>query len=185
MRPRIDHKGKQYGHLTMLHEVRGNGASMGVTWLALCKCGNVREVDGTQASKGRLKSCGKCQYSRRTSSVNAKLADQPIENNVQVNKVMSKYILEARRRGIVYFLSTGDLLEMLVSPCSYCGDEPSPKGSIHTCVDRINILGGFTKTNTIPICRVCSHMKRGLNYVEFLDNVAKIAVHIARKRIAG
>lgn len=65
----LDLTGQRFGHLTVLRFVRNAGNGHGALWLALCDCGQERQVTGcrlrSDARQGRKTTCCECARKRR------------------------------------------------------------------------------------------------------------------------
>jgi len=81
------------------------------------------------------------------------------------------YKCNARRRGRTFSLSYEDFKDLVLSPCSYCGDGPA-KG-----IDRVDNEKGYSAQNSIPCCHHCNRMKWTHSSEYFLQHIEKIYKH--------
>ena len=58
-----DEVGNRYGYVEVLEYCRAGGR--GAMWVCRCDCGEVFEERGTQLRRGKVTSCGKCEYTPR------------------------------------------------------------------------------------------------------------------------
>lgn len=64
----IDLTGKIYENFTVIEKGNGRytkGGQYKITWVCLCSCGNIFEVDGEKIRNGKVFSCGCMRYSGR------------------------------------------------------------------------------------------------------------------------
>lgn len=178
-----DRSGKKYGHLTLLYCIRGNGAGKGATWMALCDCGNKKEVDGRAVKKGRIKTCGKCEYYRRLLSTRPATG---ISVKSAERDIYRRYAKVAHKKGLPFELDLPQFIDLIHKNCVYCGVEPRQKVKDsklkYNGIDRIDNDKGYTLENSRSCCGTCNRMKSSSNYIEFLEHVYKIANHIESQR---
>jgi len=183
MQPKTDHSGKKYGHLTLLYFVRGNGAGKGATWMALCDCGNKKEVDGRAVKKGQVKTCGKCEYWRGLISYKG---ERGVSIKAAERVLFSSYTAGAYKRGLPFELDLPQFIDLIHKNCVYCGVEPRQKVKDsklkYNGIDRLENDKGYTLENSRSCCGTCNRMKSSSNYIEFLEHVYKIANHIESQR---
>lgn len=87
-------------------------------------------------------------------------------------------------------LSIDEFWAMILKPCHYCGREPYNRTKfnlksgqsdedqmLYNGIDRVNNNVGYTKSNSVPCCKFCNHMKFHLSKKDFLDHVMTIAKH--------
>lgn len=183
---RRDHKGQKYYHLTLLYPTRSGGAGKGVYWMARCDCGNIKEVRGSEAALGKVKSCGNCQYHTEMLS-DAATAGAKLRGWTKAVKLQHlRYIKSAIKRSIEWRLSPEEFLRITKQNCNYCKDAPrlyegkfSKKGrtlkTFMNGIDRINSALGYVDGNVVPCCGVCNKMKMAMDESAFKIQVLKIA----------
>ena len=183
---RRDHKGHKYGHLTLLYPVRSGGSGKGVYWMARCDCGNIKEVRGSEAAAGKVKTCGSCKY-------HTELLEEAADKGVRLRgwtkaiRVQHlRYIRSAVKRGIEWRLSPEEFLALVKGDCTYCKDSPreysgrfSKKGKTHTVlmngIDRIHSHLGYIPDNVVTCCGMCNKMKMAMDLSTFRIHVLKMA----------
>ena len=90
---------------------------------------------------------------------------------------------EARRAGLEFALSRDEFVEIVLSPCVYCGSPPTKvrsicdKGSAYPAVglpyvrvhgiDRAKSSRGYTRGNSLPCCWVCNRAKSDMQLSKF------------------
>jgi hypothetical protein len=168
----MDHTGKKYGHLTLVSKIRPGGHGVGAVWKAVCDCGRDREVLAKDVVAGRVRSCGKCNYSKilRTSS-----STRNILQNKQLKKGYERLVRNCLTRRVACTISYEEYCRILTLDCTYCGNSASegvPK------VGLVSNEAGFTPTNCIPSCTNCKKLQGDYNSSEFLKLVMKIANRI-------
>lgn len=74
----------------------------------------------------------------------------------------------ANTRGIGYFLTLDDIVDLCSQPCHYCGKE--------RClgIDRVDNSKPYTRDNCVPCCGCCNKMKMDLELSFFLDQIKRI-----------
>lgn len=186
---RRDHKGNKYHHLTLLYPTRSGGSGKGVYWMARCDCGNIKEVRGSEAALGKIKTCGNCQYH---TTLLEDAADKGVKlrgwtKSIRVQHL--RYIKSAVKRGIEWRLSPEKFLHIIKLDCDYCGAEPRiyeskpnyGKGrtvkTLMNGIDRVDSSLGYVEGNVVPCCSACNKMKMGVSREEFTMQVLKIAKH--------
>jgi hypothetical protein len=75
----------------------------------------------------------------------------------------------AKTRKIEYHLLDDEAINILLSPCYYCGI--SEKVSI----DRIDSKSDYSKSNCVACCEMCNYMKRTYSIEQFISQCKLIA----------
>jgi hypothetical protein len=108
-------------------------------------------------------------------------------NRADIQKVLSleyaRKRSEARHAGLDFALSKDEFVEIVLSPCIYCGGPPTKvrslrdKGSAYPAVglpyirvhgiDRAKSSRGYTKENSLPCCWVCNRAKSDMQLSKF------------------
>lgn len=184
---RRDHKGQKYYHLTLLYPTRSGGSGKGVYWMAKCDCGNVKEVRGSEAALGKIKTCGKCQHHSTLLSDAAEKSVKVRGWSKSIRVQHLRYIKSAVKRGIEWRLSPEEFLQIVKKDCTYCHAEPRiyeskpnyGKGrtvkTLMNGIDRIDSSLGYVSGNVTPCCGICNKMKMAHDRDEFIIHVLKIA----------
>jgi len=186
---RRDHKGHKYHHLTLLYPTRSGGSGKGVYWMARCDCGAIKEVRGSEAALGKVKTCGKCQYHTGLLENAAELSVKVRGWTKSIRVQHVRYIKSAIKRGIEWRLSPEEFLQIVKKDCTYCGAEPRIYESkpaygrgrtvktLMNGIDRIDSSLGYVSGNVVPCCGTCNKMKMAMDREDFEMHVLKIAKH--------
>lgn len=189
---RRDHKGQKYYHLTLLYPSRSGGSGKGVYWMAKCDCGSIKEVRGSDAAGGKIKSCGNCKYHTEMLS-EAATEGAKLRGWTKAMRLQHlRYIKSAVKRGIEWRLSPEEFLAIVKKNCTYCNSEPriyegrfSKKGrtikTLMNGIDRTNSAIGYVAGNVVPCCGTCNKMKMAMDEAVFKIQVLKIAKRYIEK----
>jgi hypothetical protein len=137
--------------------------------MAVCKCdcGRTRTVRQTTLRRGHVTGCANCSLKqawvrrpRRPESIRI-LAERE-----------SAYRCNARRKRLVWQLSSEEFSELVHAACRYCGLVPA-KG-----VDRLVNADGYTTENAVPCCTICNLAKRDMAEREFVEWILRAHAHI-------
>lgn len=94
-----------------------------------------------------------------------------------MRSLMSKYKLQAKKRGLLWSITEKQFHKLTKSNCHYCDKKPNqnvyarnPEHKyIYNGLDRKNTLKGYTKYNCVPCCKRCNAIKGHLvNYKQML-----------------
>ena len=94
----------------------------------------------------------------------------------------------AKTKGLEIELSDEEIVNLMNSPCNYCGISGSNntrRKSVkhseyvwkHNGIDRLDSSGGYTKKNSVSCCKTCNYMKRHHPIDEFLSHIERIHKH--------
>ena len=110
---------------------------------------------------------------RRTQKYTAKNKEKVYSYGRGYNKTIAGnyriYKSNARKKNNEFTLSLEEFTEIVVFPCTYCGESENRIG-----IDRIDNEKGYTKENSTSCCKVCNYMKRKMSVKEFLQHIDKI-----------
>lgn len=183
---RRDHKGQKYYHLTLLYPTRSGGSGKGIYWMAKCDCGKIKEVRGSDAAGGKIKSCGECRYHTEMLS-EAATAGAKLRGWTKAMKLQHlRYIKSAVKRGIEWRLSPEEFLKLVKKDCTYCDAPPrvyegrfTKKGKLIKTtmngIDRVDSSLGYVSGNVTPCCSTCNKMKMAMDKSQFIVHILKIA----------
>jgi hypothetical protein len=101
------------------------------------------------------------------------------------NAVMNDYRQQAKRRGLLWSLTSEEARKLFEAPCVFCGRPPVqrkkiPSGRGHfyfNGIDRVDNSTGYVLPNCVTCCWMCNWMKRDLSTSEFLEHVRLICHH--------
>jgi hypothetical protein len=156
-----------------------------------CDCGSVKVFRHGTLRCGTSRSCGclRRETATRTSVETAKARGAPGSHfKSSVRELYRRYHKGARKRKHAFDLSYDECVALFTSSCHYCGMAPSmmvrPLGKYCTQppffangIDRVDNAEGYTKSNTVPCCPRCNHMKSNRTVEVFLKHVRRIARH--------
>ncbi|HLX55356.1 MAG TPA: hypothetical protein VKR58_15540 [Aquella sp.] len=89
-------------------------------------------------------------------------------------RLYRQYKANAEFRGYAFELELEDFKQLSTSECNYCGDKDLTLG-----YDRIDNDKGYIKSNIIPCCWNCNHMKYKFSTMEWMNHMKKILMHLA------
>jgi hypothetical protein len=97
---------------------------------------------------------------------------------------------EAKREGLDFTLTKEEFLEIVLSPCAYCGSPPAKqrpfrdKRSAYPAVgspyirvngiDRAKSSQGYTKGNSLPCCWICNRGKSDMQLAKFDEWICRV-----------
>lgn len=193
MQVKESEQGKKYAHLTILADAGPGGPGVGRLWLCRCDCGNVVTKVLKDIRAGRVKTCGKCQLSRRLMgrkpSSSGTSSRQGASSLRAGEAFFRKLAREALDRGADWRLLPAEVAEITSSECTYCGSRPvQSKNSRKKARNHLDLITPgkvYTPDTVVACCSSCKRMKGQANYVEFLDKVLGIAENIQKKLSQG
>lgn len=88
---------------------------------------------------------------------------------------MRQIIQSAKQRGIDVVQEDVPAMEAsLLDPCFYCGYLPAVRQPLNG-LDRVDSLRGYSRSNTVPCCAACNHIRGPYHLTFFIQHVARIA----------
>lgn len=183
---RIDHKGQKYNHLTMLYPTRSGGGGVGMFWMAQCDCGTMKEVRGSEAKLGYIKTCGKCEYHSQLLLEASKKSALNKDPKRPMREAYASYATGAISRNLEWKLTPEQFEEIVKQNCTYCQAAPREyyrkvrkgKGrglkAIRNGIDRINNNVGYTFNNCTACCATCNRIKGTMDIVEFAKQISRM-----------
>lgn len=109
--------------------------------------------------------CNYCYYS---------VYDKVLRADISLIDFYSRYDSGAKRRGYDFNLLFDEFITLIILPCLYCGNDPSPFNGI----DRLDNTIGYEWDNCVPCCSTCNRMKWQHSVGVFLDHINKIQKHV-------
>lgn len=177
--------GQMFGGLEVKEIVPSNQQGKHVSLNCLCHfCGNMKLI-----SAGKIKKRNSCGCMRNDSSVwkNAggpkKMPWQLSSGEAAKNKLEYQYVRGAKKRNIIYELTSEEFESIVTGNCEYCGRKltQTAKGQgktsgdfKYTGIDRVNSEVGYVKNNCVSCCWECNDMKKDRTVDEFLTHVERI-----------
>lgn len=192
--------GQKYGRWLVLsqaeHHVYPKGGKA-VAWNCQCECGTTRKVLSMRLTSGESKSCG-C-YQKEVVSGLHRINPKDEFWNRYINSFKSG----AKRRNMVWELTTADVKTLAKNNCHFCGAPPSAitwakNAYLLTCrtfnrpvdiefannkiesansIDRIDNSVGYTLKNCVSACDPCNTLKSDLDLDEWYVHMQKILKH--------
>lgn len=145
-------------------------------WPCKCACGTVKLINEEDLKARKSLRCFGCRTGYKVS--------------VMERRIVENYRLNAKKKGRVFTLSRGDCIDLMHSPCFYCGEPPGNPGcrKMHnrpnfryTGIDRKDSSLGYTKDNVVAACFECNMAKRSLPFEDFLNLVRRQFAHLKEK----
>jgi 5-methylcytosine-specific restriction endonuclease McrA len=171
----------------MLYPTRSGGGGVGMFWMAQCDCGAMKEIRASEAKKGYIKTCGKCEHYLTLLKNAAKKGSENRDPQRPVREAYVRYVYGAVSRGIEWKLSPEQFEEIIAKNCTYCQSPPREhfrkdrkgKGRGHKLIrngiDRINNRVGYTFDNVTTCCSTCNRMKHTMDIIDFAKHVVKMS----------
>jgi hypothetical protein len=173
--------GNKYGHLTLVEKSRGRGPGKSAMWWARCDCGSLKEVDKKEVLRGRIRTCGICQYARRLREIRT---TPSVSKKRAIQTLYGRLIYEAGRNEKKVELSPDQFIDIIRGNCYFCEANPNSvaRGSSlrYNHVSRLELQNDYTLTNCIAVCPACKKMTAGLNASTFLDKLITIYSVLSR-----
>lgn len=160
-----DYTGKKFNHLTMISYVRAGGRGVGSIWITRCDCGNVQEKYAKYVTSGRVKTCGKCQLTRKLKQVYRAL------DTKNIRKKYLSHIMRATREGVKFELSYEEFDQYKHKSCYMCGADnlgcewELVRSGMHT---------SYTLEECVLVCRDCSSISAKPDMQKYINHILKI-----------
>jgi hypothetical protein len=169
--------GQKFGRLTA--ECFDHVDQYGSTWwLFRCECGTKKVLRLCAVATGGTSSCG---------CLNRELiVTRSVKPNgeAQFNRLYKTYYFSAKKRGLIFALSTNEFRQLTKGCCNYCGVEPraivesrSPASLpyIYNGIDRRDSGQGYMMANCCSCCWSCNKAKRAMTASEFVEWIDRLA----------
>lgn len=165
--------GKKFGRLTVVSKYGRVSNSVG--WLCKCDCGKEKVIRGGHLSSGATTSCG-CY------SVDViRERHRPNRQQTLFNSIRQGYLNGAKKRKLVWELSSQECVSLFLSACYYCGSSPQYhprkkyKEIAYNGIDRVDNSIGYLTHNVVPCCTRCNLAKNNSSKEEFLAMCKAVA----------
>src|SRR5579863_4596561 len=167
-RERFDLTGKKFGRLRVLrfdsYKIKPSGQRTPL-WIVKCDCGSSEKpVSGNQLTQEKTRSCGCLRIEAGCKTLGVSPSGKPYIH------VLGKYRWNAKKRNLKWALSESKFVELILSDCHYCGQQPSPYNGI----DRKNSNVGYVEENVVPCCKVCNTIKGKVSYEVFISFLQRL-----------
>ena len=152
-------------------------------WFCKCDCGKTVSVSRTNLGRS-TNSCGCLKAEMMVEAIKPLI---PIEaSDSAYRRHYLNYKKDSRRRAKRNFeLTYEEFYQLVISPCSYCGSNPTTvisSGYKHWAyvngVDRVDNEKGYTTSNTVSCCKTCNYIKRNMPVSELKVHIAKMHTRI-------
>jgi|CXWL01.1.fsa_nt_gi hypothetical protein len=177
--------GTKFGNLTILGLI-DERRNEKVVYKCQCICGTITNVVVDNLRSGNTKSCG-CGRSQ----FDGKL---PV-GQAHTNYILRVYKYGAKVRNLDWELTMEFAVNLMLQPCSYCGQLPQlaklGKGRKHNGLipynglDRVDNTQGYYSNNVVACCNSCNIAKRDRNLSEFMNWVRQTYEHLNSKGVYG
>ena len=166
--------GYTQGRLTVVSEAYSVRVSPKATKRCVdctCSCGVTKQVKVSEIASGRAKSCG---------CLSREALDKGVSKyEAGFRSVLRVYEYSAKERNLEFNLSRENFENLVLSDCTYCGQEPSQFQTRfsefkYNGIDRVDNSLGYVEGNCAPCCKLCNRMKDVMSVKEFKDHVKSI-----------
>lgn len=171
----MDRTGRKYGHLTFLDKAESATNGEGAIWNVRCDCGNVSQKRAKYVAAGRVKTCGKCELSRKlmtTRGVKRPTGDKAMQK--LYNTAVSRYMTA----GLAY----DEYVSVITQNCVFCGKIPRLKNKgpkiAHNEMCWDDMAKHVTAEDCYTICTECRIHKGRSKPSEYLDYLIRCAQHL-------
>jgi hypothetical protein len=177
-----DLTGQVFGRLTALYYVRTTKGRSAV-WRCRCECGQETEPEARALRAGATLSCG-CYNKDLTSN---RLRKKQSAFNI----LHSRYIHNAKARGLLFELSIKEFTQLTKANCYYCNAPPSlniktPGGDYtYNGIDRLNNSMNYTITNTVSCCKWCNISKNNRDINDFREWAFQLVANLNKGVLRG
>jgi hypothetical protein len=163
---KVDIKGKKFGKLTALKELKERTKTGQILWQFKCDCGKKSIHVGSRVKNGQIISCG---CSRKSEDPQGSL----------IKSMFRDYQASAKTRNIDFNLPFEVFERLSKQKCYYCSSPPETRkrASIGKAngIDRIDSNKGYECENVRSCCKICNMAKNDLSDQEFHDWIRRIA----------
>jgi len=186
---RADHTGERFGRLVAI-ECLGMAEGGYRWWGCICDCGTKVAVRSRELLRCRTRSCGCFQRENRAHYGGMAGGNKLPHGHAARNELLRSYQRSARRRGITWQLCAEEFIEIVSSPCAYCGISPDGVhmphagingGFVYSGIDRIDNAIGYEPGNVVPCCWNCNRSKSTLGLDMFLQWCSRITENAAAR----
>jgi hypothetical protein len=147
-----------------------------------CACGGVRLFRRDNLVRRRIQSCG-CKIAERLRTYGIHKRLPPGVS--QLNSLFSRHSFHVAAKKIISQLTKNQFKRLITSACHYCGAAPSAEfrqtytnGTfMYTGIDRLDSDKGYTKSNSVPCCKLCNFAKNRMTVDEFKTWLRRCATH--------
>lgn len=185
-KPKIsDLTGMRFGKLTVLGD-DGSRASRGqILWHCICDCGQTTHISGRRLKNGHYQSCGclRKNYFKNAYSTEGEY------RKTAVSQIIGRYRRKAKERSLKWDLDRSVFIQMIESPCYYCGADNCTSVRVgdydykYNGIDRIDSSGGYEEGNVVACCKWCNQAKSTMSQYEFYNWVHAVGEHYTKDKV--
>lgn len=124
------------------------------------------------------KTCQTCRLQNKTQNAKRDKDHRNALARKNINRAFYSYQKEAKRRDIAFYLSMDEFVDIVLSPCAYCGDISEEKQ--FNGVDRVDSKGHYTIDNCVSACTLCNLLKHVIPVNLFFLRIEHILTHLGR-----
>lgn len=174
MKPNIEYVGTTINGLKIISYRCTKGSSRRSFFTCICVCGETFESRADDIKKGAARSCG-CKTSEFMS-----ISHSLPEDIVAVNILYRRYFQTAKKRDILFSLTTDEFKQLIFKDCVYCGSPPrrvkicgSEKWNVkerfvsYNGIDRVDNNKEYVIDNCVSCCYICNGAKSDLSLEDF------------------
>ena len=151
-------------------------------WKMQCTCGAIRS--GSPCDIKRYQTCKECHQPDEVGK------RKRLPGNISLYRErLAYYRRGARERDLVWNLTEERFIELIESPCHFCGEVGSmtEKRKDRTIkvngIDRVKNEIGYKESNVVPCCSFCNHAKKNHSYEYFVEKIKYIANYLSSETI--
>jgi len=150
-------------------------------WTCQCDCGNFKSIRSQCLISSNTRSCGCLEKEVRNKHIKDKTLPPGKANG---NALYSTYKSHAKLRGLEFFLSKEEFLNITSKNCYYCNTIPKSKNYvnsrtngpyIYNGIDRMDNNIGYLIENCVPCCKTCNFAKKKVHTYDFINWAKSIA----------
>jgi len=144
-----------------------------------CKEYNISEFIGNIPNT-QTKTCKTCRAKNKEQD---KYRDKDKRNllaKLNINNCFKSYIKEAQRRSIEFHLLKEDFLNIIKTPCYYCGEINEEKQ--FNGIDRLDSNKNYILENCVSCCSLCNYLKNKIPVDIFIKRVRHILSYIRENK---
>ena len=97
-------------------------------------------------------------------------------NRKHVDQRYPEYRTNAKRRGIVFNITSDEFAEIVIRPCHYCKGFSKERNthSRGNGIDRKDSNIGYEINNCVPCCATCNFIKNNMGYRDFIGYIKQV-----------
>lgn len=173
----IDLTNQKFNRLTVLKRGMNLGTKQSVSWVCLCDCGVIKEIEGQSLKRGKTRSCG-C-YKKEQGSWNKGVRNSASHSYKGYKDISLEYFnnlkYKAKKRDLSFEITIEFLQELLEKQKYKCAITNINLNSFENAsVDRIDSKIGYLFDNIQWVDRRINFMKGPLTQKDFIELCRKV-----------